>query len=133
MLKSQITSSKSQISSNYQNSNTQTGKYGLEERTYQFAHGVALFCKKLPYTPINTNYINQLLRASSSVGANYIEANESLGKKDFLRYYFDGYLKTNFGDLVFQNWNLFGICYLRFGIYYEESNFRSLDLSLNLS
>ena len=58
--------------------------YDLEERTYQFAKNVALFCKKLPKDTVNLKYIDQLSRSSGSVGANYIEANESLSKKDFL-------------------------------------------------
>jgi four helix bundle protein len=32
----------------------------------------------------NIEDVKQLARASGSVGSNYIEANESLGKKDFL-------------------------------------------------
>ena len=58
--------------------------YDLEERTFQFAKNVALFCKKLPKTITNREYVVQLIRASGSVGANYIEANESLSKKDFV-------------------------------------------------
>ncbi|MEW6618709.1 MAG: four helix bundle protein [bacterium] len=58
-------------------------QYDLEERTYQFAQEVALFCKKLPKTITNIEYLKQIIRASGSVGANYIEANESLGSKDF--------------------------------------------------
>ncbi|MEW6607184.1 MAG: four helix bundle protein [bacterium] len=58
-------------------------QYDLEERTYQFAQEVALFCKKLPKTITNIEYVKQIIRASGSVGANYIEANESLGSKDF--------------------------------------------------
>ena len=61
-----------------------SNKYDLEERTYQFAKKVALFCKKLPRTVLNIEYIKQVVRASGSVGANYIEANESLSKKDFI-------------------------------------------------
>jgi four helix bundle protein len=57
--------------------------FDLEERTYRFAKNVSLFCKKLPRTISNIEYIKQLLRASASVGANYIEANEALSKKDF--------------------------------------------------
>ena len=57
--------------------------YDLEKRTHQFAKNVALFCKKLPRTISNVEYIKQVIRASGSVGANYIEANESLSKKDF--------------------------------------------------
>lgn len=58
--------------------------YDLEERTFQFAKSTALFCKKLPKTITNREYAAQLIRASASVGANYIEANESLSKKDFV-------------------------------------------------
>jgi four helix bundle protein len=57
--------------------------FDLEERTYRFAKDVSLFCKKLPHTISNIEYVKQLLRASTSVGANYIEANEALSKKDF--------------------------------------------------
>lgn len=58
-------------------------RYDLEERTYLFAKQVREFVKKLPRTIANREDIKQLVRASGSVGANYIEANESLGKKDF--------------------------------------------------
>ena len=58
--------------------------YDLEERTYQFAKRVRDFVKRLPKTISNGDDIKQVVRASGSVGANYIEANESLGKKDFL-------------------------------------------------
>ncbi|MBC8180718.1 four helix bundle protein [candidate division KSB1 bacterium] len=58
-------------------------KYDLEERTFQFAKSVAFFCKKLPRTITNIEYVKQVVKASGSVGANYIEANESLSKKDF--------------------------------------------------
>ena len=58
-------------------------KYDLEERTFLFAKEVAYYCKKLPRTISNIEYIKQVIRASGSVGANYIEANEALGVKDF--------------------------------------------------
>ena len=61
-----------------------TAKYDLEERTLAFAKNVNAFIKDLRKTAGNTEYIRQLIRSSGSVGANYIEANESLGKKDFL-------------------------------------------------
>jgi len=57
--------------------------YDLEERTFQFAKVVRLFVKTLPKTTANIEDCKQLIKASGSVGANYIEANESLGKKDF--------------------------------------------------
>ena len=56
----------------------------LEERTFRFAKNVADFCRKLPKNPPNTEYIKQVIRSSGSTGSNFIEANDSLGKKDFL-------------------------------------------------
>jgi len=61
----------------------QPKQYDLEERTFQFAKNVRGFVKLLPRTVSNLEDVKQLVRASGSVGANYIEANESLGKKDF--------------------------------------------------
>ena len=58
--------------------------YDLEERTFQFAKSVRIFVKTLPKTIANIDDGKQLISASGSVGANYREANESLGKKDFL-------------------------------------------------
>jgi len=58
-------------------------RYNLEERTFQFAKKVALFCRKLPRTIRNIEYAKQVIRSSGSVGANYIEANESFSKRDF--------------------------------------------------
>ena len=59
-------------------------RYDLEERTFLFAKRIRSFEKKLPRTVCNIEDVKQLVQASGSVGANYIEANESLGKKDFL-------------------------------------------------
>ena len=56
----------------------------LEERTTQFAIQVIRLCKALPKNRINHRLIDQIVCSSGSVGANYREANESLGKKDFL-------------------------------------------------
>jgi four helix bundle protein len=58
--------------------------YNLEDRTYLFARECRFFIKALPKTPNNIEDGKQLIRASGSVGANYIEANEKLGDKDFL-------------------------------------------------
>jgi len=57
--------------------------YDLEERTYQFAKAARLFVKTLPKKIAIIEDGKQLIKASGSVGANYIEANESLSKKDF--------------------------------------------------
>ena len=59
-------------------------RYDLEERTLQFAKDIRAFVKMLPRTIANEQDIRQLVRASGSVGANYIEASESLSKKDFV-------------------------------------------------
>jgi len=61
-----------------------TKQYDLEERTFEFANNVREFVKSLPRTVTNEHDTRQLVRASGSVGANYIEANESLSKKDFV-------------------------------------------------
>jgi len=58
-------------------------KYDLEERTALFAERVRDFCLKLPKNPANDEYVQQLLRAGSFPGANYVEANETIGDKDF--------------------------------------------------
>jgi four helix bundle protein len=58
--------------------------YDLEERTYEFARAVRGLVKQLPRTLANIEDARQLVNASGSVGANYIEANEALSKKDFV-------------------------------------------------
>ena len=58
-------------------------QYDLEERTYKFAKKCRDFVNKLPKTIANIEYGKQLIKASGSQAANYIEANESLSKKDF--------------------------------------------------
>jgi four helix bundle protein len=63
---------------------TKTSKrYDLEARTLRFAKEVIEFTKILPRTIANVEIMKQLIRASGSVGANYIEASEALSKKDF--------------------------------------------------
>lgn len=59
-------------------------RYDLEDRTFEFAKDVRLFIKDLPKTIANIEDGKQVVRASGSVGANYIEANESFSKKDFI-------------------------------------------------
>jgi four helix bundle protein len=66
------------------NENSNIPIYDLEERTFQFAKNVRIWVKSLPKTISNVEDIKQLIRASGSIGANYIEANESLSKKDFV-------------------------------------------------
>ena len=70
---SQITNNKQITMTEIQNSKP---VYDLEERTFQFAKAVRLFVKTLPKTIANIEDGKQLIKASGSVGANYIEANE---------------------------------------------------------
>lgn len=57
--------------------------YDLEERTYIFAKNCRFLIQSLPKTISNIEDGKQLVRSSGSVAANYIEANEKLGDKDF--------------------------------------------------
>ncbi len=56
----------------------------LEKRTEKFALQVIRLCSALPFNSVNKVLVDQLLRAAGSIGANYIEANESLSKADFI-------------------------------------------------
>jgi four helix bundle protein len=58
-------------------------KWDLEERTAKFGENVILFCKKVPRNPITIPLITQLVKAGTSVGANYCEADDAESKKDF--------------------------------------------------
>ena len=58
--------------------------YDLEKRTLDFAKRARAFINKLSRTVSNIEDGKQLTRSSGSVGANYIEANEALSKKDFV-------------------------------------------------
>jgi four helix bundle protein len=59
-------------------------QYDLEERSYLFARRVRAFVKLLPKNMANFEDGKQVIKSSGSVGANYIEANEALSKKDFV-------------------------------------------------
>ncbi len=59
-------------------------QYDLEDRTFNFAQRVRTLVKKLTKSMGNIEDGKQVIRSSGSVGANYIEANESLSKKDFV-------------------------------------------------
>ena len=63
--------------------NQNSKQYDLEDRTFEFANRARAFVKRLPKTIANIEDGKQLVKASGSVGANYIEANEALSKKDF--------------------------------------------------
>ena len=66
------------------NSGDDRPKYDLEERTLRFARQVRQFIKQLPHNLANVEDARQVVRSSGSIGANYIEANEAISKKDFL-------------------------------------------------
>jgi len=59
-------------------------KYDLEDRTFLFTQNVRDYVNDLPGKITGFEIGKQLMRSAGSVGANYIEANESLSKKDFL-------------------------------------------------
>lgn len=58
-------------------------KYDLEERTLKFAKDCVELCRLVPKDTVNIPLIDQLIRASGSVGANYREANNAITRKDF--------------------------------------------------
>jgi four helix bundle protein len=58
-------------------------KYDLEERTAVFGERIIDFAKSLPDDVINRELIRQLVKAGTSVGANYCEADGAESKKDF--------------------------------------------------
>jgi len=58
-------------------------KYDLEERTARFAEDVIRFCKTIKTNDINRPLINQLIRAGTSVAANYCEADDAESRSDF--------------------------------------------------
>ena len=58
-------------------------KYDLEDRTANFSLRTRDLCRQLKQDIINKEYISQLIRSAGSVAANYIEANESIGDKNF--------------------------------------------------
>ncbi len=58
--------------------------YDLEERTTKFSKRTRFFIKKIPKDITNIDDCKQVIKATGSVGANYIEGNEALSKKDFV-------------------------------------------------
>jgi four helix bundle protein len=81
---------KSQEPNHNKESNTNSQMEGspkprdLEDRPFQFAESIRAFVKQLRKTISNVEDVRQLVRASGSVAANWIEADEALSKKDFL-------------------------------------------------
>ena len=57
--------------------------YDLEERTAKFGENIIKLCQTVQITEITKSIVNQLIRAATSIGANYMEANQSSSNKDF--------------------------------------------------
>jgi len=65
------------------NQTTNKKKYDLEERTAKFGENIVKFCRKIPRSPINDPLITQLVKAGTSIGANYSEADDAESREDF--------------------------------------------------
>ena len=59
--------------------------YDLEERTALFGEAVVDFAKAIPQNAVTNRIISQLVGAATSVGANYVEADDAVSKKEFLK------------------------------------------------
>ena len=59
--------------------------YDLEERTARFGEAIIDFAKTIPQNPVTSRIITQLIGAGTIVGANYVEADDAVSKKDFLK------------------------------------------------
>ena len=70
-------------SANPNDENTGRPAFDLEERTAIFGEAVIRFARTIPKTPVTLPLISQLVRAGTSVGANYCEADDAVSKKDF--------------------------------------------------
>ena len=61
----------------------QNNNYDLEERTAKLGESIIKFCKTLTLDTISKPIVSQIIRSSTSIGANYMEANGASSKKDF--------------------------------------------------
>src|ERR1041384_4148735 len=59
--------------------------YDLEERTARFGEAVIDFAKRIPQDAVTNRLISQLVGAGTSIGANYVEADDAVSKKEFLK------------------------------------------------
>jgi len=58
-------------------------RFDLEDRTARFGEAVVRFAKGIHVNPVTDPLIRQLVRAGTSVGANYCEADDAGSKKEF--------------------------------------------------
>ena len=65
------------------NGDGQAREFDLEERTGRFGEAVIAFAKRIPLTEVTRPLICQLVRSATSIGANYLEADDADSKKDF--------------------------------------------------
>jgi four helix bundle protein len=59
--------------------------YDLEQRTARFGEAIVDFAKTIPQSPVTNRKISQLVGAGTSIGANYVEADDAVSKKEFLK------------------------------------------------
>jgi four helix bundle protein len=59
--------------------------YDLEERTALFGEAIIDFARTIPQDAVTHRLISQLVGAATSVGANYVEADDAVSKKEFLK------------------------------------------------
>ena len=59
-------------------------RYDIQERALKFASNIAIMAGKMPKILALIEYCKQLVRSSSSIGANIEEADGTLTKKDFI-------------------------------------------------
>lgn len=65
------------------NSQDDNKKYDLKERTEQFAGDIIELCKLVENNRITAPIVTQLIKAGTSIGANYHEADCAESRKDF--------------------------------------------------
>ena len=61
------------------------GIYDLEERTAKFGEAVIEFLKQVPLGPRTNRLVDQLTGCGTSIGANYVEADDAVSKKEFIK------------------------------------------------
>jgi four helix bundle protein len=57
--------------------------FDLEERTAKFGEAIIAFARKVPVNTLTNPLIGHIVRAGTSVGANYCEADEAGSRKEF--------------------------------------------------
>ena len=62
---------------------TSSRAYDLASRTQCFGSAIVAYARGVPLTPVTRSLISQLVRAGTSVGANYCEADGAESRKDF--------------------------------------------------